>query len=71
MIIIPWGKYGYKRLPIEIASSLDILQQKMNDLFHGLEFVHLYIYELMILTKGYCTYHVQILELILNKLKGK
>ena len=32
-IILPWGKYRYKFLPIEIANSSDILQQRMNNLF--------------------------------------
>ena len=34
-IILPWGKYRYKRLPMGVANSPDIIQQKMNDLFHG------------------------------------
>ena len=34
-IIIPWGKYWHKHLPMEVANSPDIFQQKMNDLFHG------------------------------------
>ena len=71
MIIIPWGKYGYKRLPIEIASSLDILQQKMNDLFNGFEFIPEYIYDLLILTKGDWKDYILKLEITLNNLKGK
>ena len=35
MIILSCGKYGYKRLPMGVANSPDIFQQKMNDLFHG------------------------------------
>ena len=31
MIIIPWGKYFYKHLPMGFANSIDILQNKMND----------------------------------------
>ena len=38
-IIIPWGKYRYKRLPMRVANSPDIFQQKMNDLFHAFEFI--------------------------------
>ena len=34
-IILPWRKYGYKRLTMRITNSLDIFQQKMDDLFHG------------------------------------
>ena len=38
-IIIPWGKYCYKRLTMGVANSPAIFQQKMNDLFHGFEFI--------------------------------
>ena len=39
-IILPWGKFWYKRLPMGVENSPDIFQQKMNDLFHGFEFIH-------------------------------
>ena len=48
-----------------------IFQQKVNDLFHGLRFVRAYIYEILILTKGDWTYHVQNLKLTSNKPKEK
>ena len=38
IIIIPWGKYYYKVIP-------------MTDLFHGFEFIPTYIYDILILTK--------------------
>ena len=34
-IMIPGGKYCYKHLPMGIANSPDIFQEKMNDLFDG------------------------------------
>ena len=34
-IIIPWGKYCYKRLLMGISNSPETFQQKMNDLIHG------------------------------------
>ena len=70
-IILPWGKYSYKRLTIVFANSPEIFQQKMNDLFHRFEFIRAYIDDIFILTKGDWTYHVQKLDLTLNKLKGK
>ena len=42
-IIMPWGKYNYKCLPMGIANPPDIFQQKMNDLFHGFRFILAYI----------------------------
>ena len=46
-------------------------QHNMNDLFHGLEFIRAYIYEILILTNGYWKNHVHKLELTQNKLKEK
>ena len=51
------------------SNSPKVFQHKMNDSFQGFEFIRAYIYELLILTKGYWSYHVQKLELTLNKLK--
>ena len=68
-IILPGGKYWYKRLPMGVSNSPDTFQQKTNDLFHGLEFISVYMDEILVLTKGYLTDHVQKLELQLNKLK--
>ena len=70
-IILPWGKYCYKRLPMGVVNSPDIFQQKMNDLFHGFEFIRAYIDAILILTKGDWTDHIQKLVLTLNKLKEK
>jgi hypothetical protein len=41
IIIFPWGKYSYKRLPMGIAGSLNIFQEKMSNLD-----------DLLIITKG-------------------
>ena len=54
-----------------VANSADIFQHKINDLFHGLEFICAYIYVFWVLTKLDWTDHVQKLELRLNKLKEK
>ena len=70
-IILPWGKYQYKHLPMGVADLPDISQQKTTDLFHGFKFICAYIYEFFILTKGDWIYHVHKLELMINKLKGK
>ena len=43
----------------------------MNDLFHGFEFIRVYIDYILILTKGDWTDHKQRLELTLNELKEK
>ena len=58
-IILLWGKYQYTCLPMEVASSLDIFQKKMNDLLHRFEFIRAYTDDILILTKGYWKDHVQ------------
>ena len=64
-------KYRYKHLTIVVANSPENFQQRMNDLFHGFEFIHAYINEIFILTKRDWEDHVQNLELTLNNLKEK
>ena len=65
------GKYRYKCLPIGVTNSPDIFQQKMNDLFHGFEFICVYMDDILVLTKGYWTYHLRKLYLTLKQMEGK
>ena len=57
--ILPMGKYCYKHLPICVANSPDIFQQKFYDSFHGFKLICAYIGEFFILPKRDCTDHVQ------------
>ena len=34
---LPWGKFEYQKLPMELCKSPDIFQDKINELFNGLE----------------------------------
>ena len=36
-IVLPWGKYQYQKLPMGLCNSPDIFQEKMNELFVGLD----------------------------------
>ncbi len=51
-IILPWGKYSYQRLPMGMAGSPEIFQEKMSDLMRSLEYVQMYIDDLLIITPG-------------------
>ena len=51
-----------------VANSPEIIQHKMNYLFHGFELIRENIDDILILTKGDWTDHEQNLELTLNKL---
>ncbi len=50
-IIFPWGKYSYKRLPMGFGSSADIFQAQIMDLMASLEFVQVYMDDLLIITR--------------------
>ena len=67
----PWKKKHYKCIPIGVANSLDIFQQNMNILFHRFEWIHAYIENLLVSTKGYWIDHVLRLEITQNKLEEK
>ena len=49
---MPWGKYSYMRLPMGIAGSPDIFQEKMSDLMRALIYVRTYLDDLLVITKG-------------------
>ena len=68
-IILAWGKYKYKRLPTGICNSPEIFQENMNEMFRGFEFIREYINELLIITKGDWSDHLNKLERVLQNLK--
>jgi hypothetical protein len=47
IIIFPWGKYSYKRLPMGIAGPPDILRGKLSELMESLEYVRAYLDDLL------------------------
>ena len=67
-IIMPWGKYRYKRLPMGVANSPDIFQDQMSDLMAGLEFVRCYLDDILCLTKDTYENHLEQLEKVLVRL---
>ena len=67
-IIPPQGKYKYKRLPMGVCNSPEIFQEKMNEIFYGIEFIRAYINDLLVITKGNWYDHLNESELVLKKL---
>ena len=67
-IVLPWGKYEYLRLPMGLCNSPDIFQEKMSELMVGLEFARAYIDDLLIVSKGNFTTHLEHLEQVLTRL---
>jgi hypothetical protein len=67
-IIFPWGKYSYKRLPMGIAGSPDIFQGKMLELMEFLEFIRVYLHNLLCISKLSLEDHLEKLEELLRQL---
>ena len=68
-IVLPFGKYEYQRIPMGLCNSPDIFQEKMNELFEGLDFVRAYIDDLLCLTKGTFEDHLEKLERVFVRLQ--
>ena len=50
-IILPWGKYSYLRLPMGVSGSPDFFQERMTGLMASLEYIRVYIDDLLIITR--------------------
>ena len=68
-IILPWGKYRYKCLTMEVSNSPENFQDKMNKMFHGFEFIRAYVNDLLIITKVDWSNQLEKLELNLKNIK--
>ena len=68
-IVLPWGKYQYQNLPMGLCNSPDIFQEKMNELFVGLDNVRAYIDDLLILSTKSFDKHLEDLDKVLYRLK--
>ncbi len=66
-IIFPWEKYSYKRLPMGIAVSPDIFQEKMSELMETLEYVRAYLDDLLCISKLSLEDHLEKLEEVLRQ----
>jgi len=67
-IVLPWGKYEYLRLPMGLCNAPDIFQEKMSELMEGLEFARAYIDDLLVVSKGDFTDHLDKIESIFSRL---
>jgi hypothetical protein len=68
-IVLPWGKYEYLRLPMGVCNSPDLFQEHMSKLMAGLEFVRVYIDDILCLTKGDFDDHLQKLEQVFMRIQ--
>jgi hypothetical protein len=49
---MPWGKYRYTKLPMGVKVAVDIFQEVMTKLFAGLDFVRVYLEDILIISNG-------------------
>ena len=68
-MVLPWGKYEYQCLPIGLCNSPDIFQEKMSELMSGLEFVRVYIDDLLCITTSDFSDHLQKLSEVLARIQ--
>ena len=68
-IVFCWEKYEYQKLPTGLCNSSDIFQEKMNDIFNGLDYVRTYIDDLLIINNNSLKNHIKKLDKVLSKLK--
>ncbi len=68
-IIFPWGKYSYKKLPMGFGGSANIFQAQIMDLMASLEFVRVYMVDLLIITRGILDKPLQKMETVLTRLR--
>ncbi len=67
IIIFPFGKYSYLRLPMGMSGSADIFQAEIMDLMETLEYVRAYIDDLLCITRGTLEDHLDKLEEVLRR----
>jgi hypothetical protein len=49
---MPWGRYGYKQLPMGIKVAVDVFQEVMTELFFDLDYIHVYLDDILIVDNG-------------------
>ena len=69
-IVLPWGKYEYQRLPMGLCCSPDIFQEKMSELMQSLEFVRVYIDDLLCITTSTYKDHLTKLEEVFRQIQS-
>ena len=62
-------KYLYMQLPMDVAGSPDIFQEKMSDLMRALIYLWTYLYDLFVITKESFNNHLVNIEAVLQRLK--
>ena len=63
-IILSWDKYQYLKIPMGLSISANVFQREMTKLFDRLEYVLVYINDILVVTKGKFTNHLKKLHTV-------
>ena len=65
-IVTQFGRYSYLRLPMGIMAAPDIFQSKMSDLMASLEYVRVYLDDILIMSGGDFDHQLSAVEEVLK-----
>jgi hypothetical protein len=67
--LLPWCKYQYKRLPMGVKTSPDILQRIMYELLGDIPNIQVYLDDILVTSNGTFEEHAAIMEQVLERLQ--
>ena len=67
-IVLPWGFYQYNMLPMGVVVATDIFQSRLLNLLGDLEYVVVYLDDIMIIGNGTFEEHLHQIEVVLTRL---
>jgi hypothetical protein len=71
VVVTPFWKYQYLRLPMGISCSPDIFQEKISDLMQHLYFIQTYLNDLLVILSGTLDDHLEKMEVVFKLLSDK
>ena len=69
VIILPWRKYVYNKMPVGLNISADDFQRELSRLFQKMPFVLVYIDDILIITKETFEQYLRAVKQVLEKLE--
>ena len=69
-ICLPFGTYCYKRLPQGVMPAVDCFQREMSHIFSDLDFVKVYLDDVLIHSNGDDSDHLDKLTIVLDRLRA-
>eukprot|EP00957_Ditylum_brightwellii_P160699 12234367-Ditylum_brightwellii.AAC.1 len=67
-IIVPWGKFSYQVLPMRVSVATDIFQERMSRILLDIEYMIVYMDDIIIIGSGTFAEHLKEVEKVLIRL---